>query len=180
VLIRHADPALDAAQCAAIYAPYVSDSVISLEEQPPDAGEMADRIEGISARYPWLVAEEGGAIAAYAYASQHRDRAGYRWAAEVAVYVGDGHKRKGVGRALYRSLLALLARQGVRRVCAGIGLPNDASVALHESCGFQLVGIYRGIGWKRGAWWDVGWWQLDLPGDDPPAEVGRPARLDEL
>jgi phosphinothricin acetyltransferase len=94
------------------------------------------------------------------------------------VYVGDGHRGQGVGGALYRALLALLARQGVRRVYAGIGLPNDASIALHESVGFQPVGIYRRIGWKHGAWWDVGWWQLELPGDDPPAEVGPPTRLD--
>jgi phosphinothricin acetyltransferase len=157
----------------------VSDSVISLEEEAPDADEMAQRIEGISARYPWLVAEEDGRVIGYAYASQHRERAGYRWAVEVAVYIGDGHRRKGVGGALYRSLLGLLARQGVRRVYAGIGLPNSASVALHESCGFELVGIYRRIGWKKSAWWDVGWWQLELPGSDPPAEVGPPARLED-
>jgi phosphinothricin acetyltransferase len=139
---------------------------------------MARRIEQISSRYPWLVAEAEGRVAGFAYAAQHRERAGYRWAADVAVYVGDGYRRRGVGGALYRELLALLARQGVRQVCAGIGLPNAASVALHESCGFQLVGIYRRIAWKLGSWWDVGWWQVGLPGGDPPAELGRPPRLD--
>jgi phosphinothricin acetyltransferase len=156
----------------------VTDTPISLEEEPPNAGEMARRIEQISARYPWLVAEDGGAVVGYAYGSRHHERAAYRWAADVAVYVSDRHRGKGVGGALYRALLPLLARQGVRRVCAGIGLPNDASIALHESCGFQLIGIYRRIGWKMGAWQDVGWWQLELAGSDPPAELGPPAKLD--
>ena len=176
VEIRHADPASDAAACAAIYRPFVTDTLISLEERPPDAAEMARRIQRISERYPWLVAQDCGSLVGYAYASQHHERAGYRWAADLAVYIAEDHQGKGVGRALYRALIALLARQGVRQVCAGIGLPNPASVALHESCGFQLVGIYPRIGWKLGAWQDVGWWQLELPGSDPPAELTAPPR----
>ena len=155
----------------------MTDTVISLEERAPHAAEMADRIDQVSARYPWLVAQEGGTVVGYAYASQHRERPGYRWAADVAVYIAEDHQGHGVGTALYRELLALLARQGIRHVCAGIGLPNPASVALHESCGFQPVGVYRRIGRKLGAWQDVGWWQLELPGSDPPAEPGPPARL---
>ena len=179
VEIRHADPAEDAAACAAIYRPFVTDTVISLEEHPPDTAEMARRIELTSARYPWLVAQDGGSVIGYAYASQHRERPGYRWAADVAAYIAEGHQRKGVGTALYGALLELLTRQGFRRICAGIGLPNAASVALHESCGFELVGIYRRIGWKMGAWQDVGWWELELPGEDPPAEPTPPPGLDQ-
>jgi L-amino acid N-acyltransferase YncA len=100
VEIRHAHPAGDAAACAAIYRPFVTDTVISLEEQPPDAAGMARRIEQITARYPWLVAQEGGAIIGYAYASQHRERPGYRWAADVTVYIAEDHQGKGVGSAL--------------------------------------------------------------------------------
>jgi L-amino acid N-acyltransferase YncA len=170
--IRHADPARDAAQCAEIYGPFVTDTVISLEERPPGSAEMAARIEQTSHSYPWLVSQDGGSVVGYAYASRHRERAAYRWAADVAVYVHEGHRRRGIGHALYHTLFELLARQGVRIACAGITLPNQASVALHESCGFQPVGIYRRIGWKMGAWWDVGWWQLELPGADPPAEPG--------
>jgi len=155
----------------------VTETAISLEERPPDTAEMARRIEQISARYPWLVALQESSVIGYAYASPHRERAGYRWAADVAVYVGADHQGRGVGSALYRSLLGLLARQGVRQVCAGIGLPNAASVALHESCGFELVGVYRRIGRKLGAWQDVGWWQLELPGSDPPSEPTSPATL---
>jgi L-amino acid N-acyltransferase YncA len=177
--IHHADPARDAGACAALYAPYVTDGVASFEEQPLDATEMRGRIERIIGRYPWLVAEEHGVLAGYAYASQHRERAAYRWAADVTAYVSREYQRRGIGRALYVALLELLARQGVQVACAGITLPNDASVGLHEACGFEPVGVYRRIGWKAGAWWDVGWWELELiaPTDRRPCEPGPPARL---
>lgn len=180
MLIRHASPERDGAACAAIYAPSVTDSSTSFEDVPPDAAEFARRIGTISARYPWLVAEVDGVVAGYAYASPHRERAAYRWAAESAVYVGADHRGRGVGRRLYTVLFDLLARQGIRTVCAGVTLPNDASVALHEGCGFAPVGVYRRIGYKHGRWHDVGWWQLELPvenGDSPP-EPGPPVRLE--
>jgi phosphinothricin acetyltransferase len=180
LLIRHADPARDAAACAEIYAPYVRDSAVSFELSPPTPAEFAERIERISRTHPFLVAEREGGLAGYAYACPHRERAAYRWAAEVAVYVAAPDRRHGVGRALYQDLFELLARQGLRMACAGITLPNDASVALHEACGFRLVGTYRRIGWKAGAWRDVAWLQRELgaPSDEEPAEPGPPARLD--
>jgi phosphinothricin acetyltransferase len=179
VPIRHADPQRHAADCAAIYAPFVRDTAVSFEERPPAAGEFAQRIEQLSARYPWLVAEEDGAVVGYAYAAPHRDRASYRWAADVTVYIGEGWRGRGVGSALYTALLSLLKRQGVQTAIAGITLPNDASVALHERSGFVLVGVYPRIGWKLGAWHDVGWWELELvpASADPPAELGPPASL---
>jgi L-amino acid N-acyltransferase YncA len=181
VLIRHAEPSRDAASCAAIYAPFVRDSAVSFEEVPPGAAAMAERILTVSQSYPWLIAERDGETAGYAYASRHRERPGYRWAADVTVYVSDRHRRRGVGRALYDTLLDLLARQGFRAACAGITLPNDGSVGLHQACGFELVGVYRNIGWKAGAWRDVSWWQCPLgpPADDaPPDGPGPPVRLD--
>ncbi len=180
MLIRHADPTRDAAGCAAVYSPYVRDTVISLEEHPPSTEEFARRIEQFSATHAWLVAEIDGEIAGFAYGSPHRARASYRWATDVSVYISSRHHRHGVGSALYRELFGLLARQNMRVACAGVTLPNQASVAIHEFFGFQLVGIYRRIGWKYGAWRDVGWWQLDLAPDAPdfPAEPGPPARLD--
>jgi L-amino acid N-acyltransferase YncA len=183
VLIRHADASRDAEACAAIYGPFVKYSVASLEERPPGRQALAERIERITARYPWLVATlDDAEVMGYAYASQHRDRAAYRWAADVAVYVGSSHHRRGVGRALYGALLSLLDRQGLHIACAGITLPNEASVALHEGFGFRPVGIYRRIGWKAGAWRDVGWWELELRSPDPgiaPAEPGAPPRLED-
>jgi L-amino acid N-acyltransferase YncA len=179
--LRHADPSADAAACAAIYAPYVATSVISLEEVPPTAQEFGRRIERISDRYPYLVAEDEGRVVAFAYASLHRERAAYRWACESSVYVDEAHRRRGTGRALYVALFDLLLRQGLQVVCAGITLPNEASVALHELFGFELIGVYRRIGWKAGAWHDVGWWQLDLcePTSEVPPEPGLPVRLAE-
>jgi phosphinothricin acetyltransferase len=179
MLIRHADPARDAASSAALYAPYVSETAISLEESPPTASDFEQRMAQISANHPWLVAEIDGEVAGFAYGSAHRARASYRWATDVSVYVASSHHRQGVGTTLYRELFGLLARQGFRVACAGVTLPNEASVAIHESFGFEPVGIYRHIGWKFGAWRDVGWWQLDLaPGAaDPPGEPGPPPSL---
>jgi L-amino acid N-acyltransferase YncA len=179
VEIRHAEAGRDAVACAAIYAPFVAEGVASFEETAPDGEEFARRIESVSAEYPWLVAEQDGVAAGYAYACRHRERAAYRWTCEVTIYLADGFRGRGIGKQLYRTLFDLLARQGLRTALAGITLPNDASVGLHESCGFQLVGIYRNIGYKAGQWRDVGWWQLELPAanEDPPPDPGPPPRL---
>jgi L-amino acid N-acyltransferase YncA len=170
-MVRHAEPVRDAAACAAIYAPYVEDSVISFETKAPSARAMAERMEAITATHPWLVAEHDGRVAGFAYASAHHARAAYRWAADVTVYVDAEHHRTGVGRKLYETLFELLRGQRLWIACAGITLPNDASVGLHEALGFAPVGVYRNIGWKDGSWHDVGWWQLALgalPGEPPP------------
>ena len=133
MLIRDVDATQDAAACAAIYAPSVTHGVASLEEVAPDAAELGRRIRAVTAGFPWLIAELDGAIAGYAYASQHHARASYRWSADVTVYVSGAHHRRGVGRALYQRLLELITQQGYYEACAGITLPNDASVGLHES-----------------------------------------------
>ena len=181
MLIRDADPQRDSAACAAIYAPSVRDGVASLEERAPEPHEFVDRIRVIQRSHPWLVAEVDREVAGYAYASRHHERASYRWAADATVYVSAAHQRHGIGRALYETLLDLLLRQGIYAVCAGITLPNDASVGLHESLGFEPVGVYRDIAFKFGTWWSVGWWQKTLRERSDgrlPAEVGPPARLD--
>ena len=179
MLIRHADPAADAAACAAIYAPYVNDTVISLEEAPPTSEQMGHRIARITERYSWLVAEDDGEIAGYAYAGPHRERAAYRWASDVTVYLSPAHFRRGIGSALYTALFDLLVFQGVYVACAGVTLPNEGSVGLHESMGFLAVGVYKRVAWKFGSWHDVGWWQLQLvePSVDAPEELGPPAQL---
>ena len=178
MVIRPADPASDAAACAEIYAPYVLETAISFEEEPPDASELERRIERYSRTHAWLVAEDGDGVVGYAYACPHRERAAYRWAADVSVYVSQQHHRRGIGRALYGELFSLLERQGLHVACAGVTLPNQASVAIHESLGFAPVGVYPRIGYKLGKWWDVGWWELELraAGDGPPGEPSRPAR----
>jgi L-amino acid N-acyltransferase YncA len=179
-ILRHVDPARDAAACAAIYAPYVTVSAASFEERAPSTEELAARMERTTRTHPWLVLEDAARVIGYAYASQHRPRAAYRWAADVGVYVDPVHQGRGAGRRLYTALLELMRAQGLRIACAGITLPNDASVALHRSVGFEPVGTFRAIGWKAGAWRDVSWWQLTLApagGGPPPAEPGPPPRL---
>jgi phosphinothricin acetyltransferase len=139
---------------------------------------MEHRITSYLGRAPWLACEEEGDLWGYAYASQHRDRAAYRWCVDVSVYVRDGRRRAGVGRALYISLFALLGLQGFCAAHAGITLPNEASVGLHESLGFRLVGVYPRVGFKGGAWHDVGWWQLELrPRIGEPSEPLAMAEL---
>jgi phosphinothricin acetyltransferase len=176
VTIRSADPELDAAACAAIYAPHVEASPTSFEAEAPAAAEMAARIARIRATHQWLVEERDGEVVGFAYACEHRSRAAYRWAVDVSAYVDEGSRGQGLGRRLYEELFERLRAQRFRVACAGITLPNEASVALHEGLGFVPVGVYRRIGWKQGTWHDVGWWQLDLMPDaeDPPEEPLRP------
>jgi phosphinothricin acetyltransferase len=158
----------DAAACARIYAPYVTDSVVSFELDPPGAEEFQRRME---VSHAWLVAEDDGEVVGYAYGSPHHERAAYRWAADVAIYVSRSHQRQGLGRRLYGALFAMLRDQGLRMLCAGLTLPNAGSDGLHRSMGFGEVGVYRKVGWKNGAWHDVRWYQLDLhPGDEGSPE----------
>jgi phosphinothricin acetyltransferase len=152
----------DAAGVHAIYAPIVRDTAISFEVDPPSVWEMARRIDFILERLPWLVYDHGGEVLGYVYASRHRERGAYRWSVDVTAYVDPRMHRSGVGRALYTSLFALLSLQGYCRAYAGITLPNQASVGLHEALGFTPVGVYRSVGHKLGAWHDVGWWELGL------------------
>jgi phosphinothricin acetyltransferase len=123
---------------------------------------MAERIARITTRLPWLVCEENGAVAAYVYASPHRERAAYQWSVDVTVYVGPEHRRTGLGRGLYTSLLRLLVLQGYYKAYAGVTIPNPASEGLHLALGFEPVGIYRGVGYKMGRWHDVAWFQKAL------------------
>jgi L-amino acid N-acyltransferase YncA len=169
--IRMATPA-DGAAASAIYAPYVRDAATSFETDPPTPEEMARRIQGVLSWAPWLIYEDDQGAQGYAYASRHRDRAAYQWSVDVAVYIDARHHRRGVGRALYEVLFPLLRVQGFYVAHAGITLPNPASVGLHERLGFRPIGTYPAVGWKLGAWRDVGWWQLPLhprpPNPQPP------------
>jgi len=155
----------DAAAIAAIYGQVVRETTISFEFVPPDPAEMASRMRAVTATYPWLVAERAGEVEGYAYASRHSDRDGYASSVNVSAYVREGARGQGVGRALYSALFRELERdEFYHRAYAGIALPNDASVALHASFGFQLVGVYREVGFKFGRWIDVAWWERHLGG----------------
>jgi phosphinothricin acetyltransferase len=169
IVIRVARP-VDTAAIAAIYAPYVNDTAISFELIPPDEDEMAMRLAKTLARFPWLVALCNGDVAGYAYAGQHRERAAYQWSVDVSVYVHKDLRGRGIGRALYTPLFAILRALGYFTVYGGVTLPNPASVALHEAMGMTLVGVYRHVGYKAGAWHDVSWWEglLREPSAKPP------------
>jgi L-amino acid N-acyltransferase YncA len=147
----------------------VTETATSFEEAVPGPEEMARRIR---AAKEWLVAEEAGTLVGFAYASEHRARAAYRWAVDVTAYVDSGHRRRGIARQLYATLFERLRVRGYRIACAGVAMPNDASVGLHRAMGFEEVGTYRGIGWKLGRWHDVIWLQLELAprAPDPPSE----------
>jgi L-amino acid N-acyltransferase YncA len=147
---------------AEVYRPIVESTTISFETNAPDQAEMARRVRETLESYPWLVCELEGNLAGYAYATRHRARAAYQWSVDTSVYVDAECRRRGVGRGLYESLFAILAVQGYFNAYAGIALPNPASIALHESMGFEPIGVYRGVGYKLGRWCDVGWWQRSL------------------
>ena len=166
----------DAEACAAIYAPYVTETAVTFEYEPPSPAEMARRITEAQRRHAWLVLEDGGVdgggrVVGYAYAGPFKQRAAYRWSCEVSVYLDGGRRRRGGGRALYEVLLARLAERGYRTAVGGMTLPNEGSVGLHTALGFEPVGTYRRIGHKHGRWHDVLWTQRSLGAhDDEPAE----------
>jgi len=165
----------DAAAVLAIYGPFCESTVISFEYEPPSIDDVASRITNVTTHSPWLVLDDRGVIG-YAYASRHRERAAYAWSIDTAVYIHPAHHRRGVGRALYTALFHLLRRQGYFKAFAGVTLPNPASVGLHRAMGYQPVGVYRGVGYKHGAWRDVAYFQLMLQPERldpaPPRPVG--------
>lgn len=152
----------DAPEILAIYAAVVTDTAISFEEVAPPVAEMEQRIVTTLHTYPYLVAILDGRVAGYAYASQHRARAAYRWAVDVTVYIAQSARRTGIGRDLYSTLLPILARQGFHSAYAGISLPNVGSVGLHECLGFKHIGTFPEVGYKLGKWHDVGYWRFEL------------------
>lgn len=160
-MIRMATPA-DAPAVQEIYAPIVRDTATSFEYEIPTVEEMRRRIEATLEKHPWLVCERDSRVIGYAYAGTHRARAAYQWTAEVSVYVAADARRGGVAFRLYTALFDELRRRGFHMAVAGITLPNPPSVALHERMGFVPLGVFHEIGYKFGAWRDVGWWEMKL------------------
>jgi phosphinothricin acetyltransferase len=161
----------DAAGCLAVYAPYVAGTAVTFELEPPTQAEMVRRIAEAQREHAWLVLEDAGRVAGYAYGGPFMARPAYRWACTVSVYLEPGRRRTGGGRALYGVLLHRLAARGFRTALAGIALPNEASEGLHRAVGFALAGTYRAVGWKHGRWHDVAWYQRSLGPDGPPGPL---------
>ena len=168
----------DAARIAEVYAEFVESSASTFEEQAPSDAEMLRRMEA-RPRLPWLVAVDvADTVVGFAYAGPHHERAAYGWSVNCSVYLHESAQGRGLAAALYRELIGVVLDLGYVTLFAGIALPNDASVALHEGHGFRPVGVYPHSGFKLGAWRDVGWWWLPLL--DPPEQPRDPAEWDEL
>ncbi len=152
----------DAPALLAIYAPFIEQTVISFEYTVPTVAEFAERVQSVLTQLPWLVYEQNGQIAGYAYASKHRDRTAYQWSADTSVYIHPKFHRQGIARSLYIVLLDLLRKQGYYNAYAGITSPNEKSERFHESMGFTRLGNYEKVGYKFGEWHDVQWYNLVL------------------
>lgn len=160
--IRDASVA-DAESVAAIYNHFVLTTSISFEEAAVAPAEMAQRIADVqAAALPWLVAEQDGVVAGYAYATKWRARHAYRFSVESTVYLAPALGGKGLGTALYGALIERLRAAGFHMVIGGIALPNPASIALHEKLGFGKVAQFSEVGFKFDRWTDVGYWELKL------------------
>jgi L-amino acid N-acyltransferase YncA len=153
----------DGEALAQIYNHYVANTVVTFEEQPVSGAQMASRIdEVLSASLPWLIAEETGAIAGYAYASKWKVRAADRFSVECSVYLATAAVGPGIGTQLYAALFEKLKALGAHAVMGGVALPNPACVALHEKFGMEKVAQFNEVGFKFGKWIDVAYWQKML------------------
>lgn len=168
----------DAAALLALYAPYITDTTITLEYEVPTVFEFAERIRKLQGVLPWLVAESKGQIIGYAYASRHRERLAYQWSVETSVYVYTEHHGTGVARRLYNRLFELLQRQGYVNAYAGVIEPNPRSFAFHQSLGFELIATYQHVAYKFGKWHTSQWLAKQLL--SPPATPVPPTPLAEL
>jgi phosphinothricin acetyltransferase len=180
--IRVATPD-DAQAIADIYAPIVRDTTISFELEPPSVAEMRGRVKKTLPVLPWLVSlDDSASVNGYVYAGKHRERAAYQWSVDVTAYVRADSRGKGVGKRLYEELFRQLAQLGYYQAFAGIALPNESSVALHEAVGFTPLGVYRKVGFKHGAWRDVGWWQKEIqqPSESPATPMAFDAGTVEV
>lgn len=167
----------DIAAVREIYRPYIEETSISFEYEVPTLEEFAQRVETVTKQYPWLVYEEDGKVIGYAYGMTHRTRTAYQWSVEVAIYVAKDYRGNGVGKQLYKKLFELLKQQGYKTVFAGMTMPNEKSEALHLSCGFEEIGVFKNIGYKFGQWHSVKWFQKQL-GEYHKPELPKP--IDEL
>jgi len=161
IIIRQIQEA-DVPAVLGIYTPYITQEAVSFELEAPSACEFKNRVETISAEYPYLVCVIDGKIAGYAYAYKQRERAAYQWNAELSVYIDKSYHRRGIGRAFYHALIDILKLQNIKTVYGGVAVPNPGSEQLHESMGFEKLVVYRNVGYKCGAWRDVAWFEKSI------------------
>lgn len=148
--------ASDVAAIAEIYGYHVLNGLASFELLAPSADEMAKRrADVVGKKFPYLVAEVDGKVAGYAYASLFRTRPAYRHTVENSVYVHKDYNRRGIGKLLIAALIEACEKAGCRQMIAVIGdSGNQSSIRLHESCGFEMIGTMKAVGFKFGRWVD--------------------------
>lgn len=168
----------DSASILEIYAPFITDTVITFEYEVPTVTEFGKRITNIQKKYPWLICEVNGSVVGYAYASQFNERAAYDWSVDFSIYIKHLYHRKNIGKALYFALFELLKLQGYYNAYAGVTLPNIKSESLHQSFGFKSIGVYQNVGYKFGNWHDVKWFELKI--QDYSKSPITPKIMDEI
>ncbi len=169
----------DAEALRAIYAPYVQETAVTFEYDIPSVAEFARRIGDTLQRYPYLAAECAGTVVGYAYAGPFQSRPAYDWSVETSIYVGQGHRRQGVGSSLYGALEAALRAQGILNINACIACAREAdpflpadSIPFHEQAGFRPVGRFHKCGYKFERWYDILWMEKHIgPHSVPPQSV---------
>jgi len=160
-MIRSVEPK-DAREVCDIYNFYINNTEITFEEQPVSVDEMEKRIRDVTAKYPWLVIEEGGEILGYAYSSKYRERSAYRYTAELTIYMKNGEEGKGLGAELMEHVIEETRGRGIHTLISAIAIPNERSVSIHEKFGFEKAGHLKDVGFKFDHWIDVGYWELVL------------------
>ena len=160
--IRHCVQGDSKAICE-IYNYYIEHTAITFEEETVSEAIMSERIGSYSQNYPWLVIENSnGKVVGYAYGAEWAERSAYKNTVEITVYLHQEQSGKGYGSSLYKALLSILSTSGFHVVVAAIALPNEASVKLQESFGFNKVAHFKEVGRKFNSWVDVGYWQVQL------------------
>ena len=167
-----------AASCAEIYRPYVEKTSITFEYIPPEEAEFARRMECYTPAFPWIVAQIGKTVIGYAYGSPQNTREAYQWNADLAIYLYEEARGKGIGRLLYGCLLDLLTMQGYCRAVGIVTHPNPGSEALHQAMGFSSAAFWEKAGYKLGEWHDVQWFQKQIA--PFPAHPHPPVPITEL
>ena len=156
-----------------IYKPFILDTVVSFEIEVPSVNSFWGRIDEIQNDHPYLVAIYKGEVCGYAYSSPHRGRYAYQWTKEISIYLSPNFRGIGLGKKLYLTLLDILKKQGIQTAVAGITVPNEPSEAFHLSFGFRLIGTYPRVGFKKGKWQDVSWYNLPI-NDFPICDIQSP------
>lgn len=173
----------DVPEILKIYAPYVRDTAISFEYTVPTLEAFTLRFQQITEQFPWLVWEEDGQLLGYAYGSLPFERAAYQWCAEASVYLRPDARGKGIGRALYASLEALLKAQGYGKVYAIITTANEPSLAFHRHVGYHFTAEMPNCGFKHGQWHGTVWMEKSLNSfefpENPPASIQEIPDIDK-